>query len=68
MIGVSGARAKKRLRYAISRLAVRDEVGAVLEKYLPQEESYGRELFIEKRDKVFELTLDLAINHQRWAA
>ena len=50
-----------------TRLAVRDEVGAVLDKYLP-EESYGKELFIEKRDKVFELTLDLAINHQRWAA
>ena len=24
-------------------------------------------LFDEKRDKVFELTLDLAINHQKWA-
>jgi len=58
---------KERLCYAIFRLAVRDEVGAVLDKYLP-EESYGKELFIEKRDKVFELTLDLAINHQRWAA
>lgn len=50
-----------------TRLAVRDQVGAVLDQYLP-EESYNKELFIEKRDKVFELTLDLAINHQRWAA
>ena len=50
-----------------TRLAVRDQVGAVLDQYLP-DESYNKELFIEKRDKVFELTLDLAINHQRWAA
>lgn len=50
-----------------TRLAVRDEMGAVLDEYLP-EESYDKELFIQKRDKVFELTLDLAINHQRWAA
>src|SRR5690606_11267099 len=32
------------------------------------EESYDKELFAEKRDKVFELTLDLAINHLKWAA
>ncbi len=50
-----------------TRLTVRDEVGAVLDEYLP-EESYDKDLFIQKRDKVFELTLDLAINHQRWAA
>jgi type I restriction enzyme, R subunit len=50
-----------------TRLAVRDEVGAVLDEYLP-EASYDKDLFIQKRDKVFELTLDLAINHQRWAA
>ena len=50
-----------------TRLAVRDEVGAVLDEYLP-EESYGKDLFIQKRDRIFELTLDLAINHQRWAA
>ncbi|MGM0563573.1 MAG: type I restriction endonuclease subunit R [Pseudomonadota bacterium] len=50
-----------------TRLAVRDEVGAVLDEHLP-EESYDKELFIQKRDRVFELTLDLAINHQRWAA
>jgi type I restriction enzyme R subunit len=50
-----------------TRLAVRDEVGTVLNKYLP-EESYDKVLFIQKRDRVFELTLDLAINHQRWAA
>ena len=30
-----------------TRLAVRDEVGAVLDEYLP-EESYDKELFIEK--------------------
>ena len=50
-----------------TRLAVRDAVGAVLDKHLP-EDSYGKEIFLEKRDKVFELTLDLAINHLRWAA
>jgi len=50
-----------------TRLAVRDQVGAILDQYLP-EDSYNKELFIEKRDKVFELTLDLAINHQRWTA
>ncbi|ADE15095.1 type I site-specific deoxyribonuclease, HsdR family [Nitrosococcus halophilus Nc 4] len=50
-----------------TRLAVRDEVGAVLDEYLP-EDSYDKELFLLKRDRVFELTLDLAINHQRWAA
>ena len=50
-----------------TRLAVRDEVGAVLDEYLP-ENSYDKKLFVQKRDKVFELTLDLAINHQRWAA
>ncbi|GGX52729.1 type I restriction endonuclease subunit R [Saccharospirillum salsuginis] len=50
-----------------TRLTVRDEVGAVLDDYLP-EESYDRDLFLQKRDRVFELTLDLAINHQRWAA
>ena len=50
-----------------TRLAVRDEVDTVLNKYLP-EEIYDKDLFMQKRDKVFELTLDLAINHQRWAA
>lgn len=50
-----------------TRLAVRDEVGAVLDEHLP-EESYDKDLFLLKRDRVFELTLDLAINHQRWAA
>lgn len=50
-----------------TRLAVRDEVGAVLDEHLP-EEGYDKDLFIQKRDRVFELTLDLAINHQRWAA
>lgn len=48
-----------------TRLVVRDKVGEVLDEYLP-EESYDRDLFIEKRDKVFDLALDLAINHRRW--
>lgn len=50
-----------------TRLAVKDEVAAVLDKHLP-EESYDKDLFAEKRDKIFELTLDLAINHRKWAA
>ena len=50
-----------------TRMAVRDEVGAVLDQHLPQE-SYDRDAFIEKRDQVFDLTLDLAINELRWAA
>ena len=50
-----------------TRLTVRDEVGAVLDEYLP-DESYDKDLFTEKRDKIFELTLDLAINHRKWAA
>ncbi|MBD1399871.1 type I restriction endonuclease subunit R [Pelovirga terrestris] len=50
-----------------TRLSVRDEVGAVLDRYLP-EDTYDKDLFTQKRDKVFELTLDLAINQQRWAA
>tara|TARA_R110001592_G_scaffold343029_1_gene633170 strand:- start:10118 stop:13366 length:3249 start_codon:yes stop_codon:yes gene_type:complete len=50
-----------------TRLAVRDKVGKVLDELLP-EEGYDKELFIQKRDQVFDLTLDLAINHQKWAA
>ena len=50
-----------------TRLAVRDEVGAVLDEYLPAE-SYDKDLFVKKRDQIFELTLDLAINHRKWAA
>ncbi|WP_295442104.1 type I restriction endonuclease subunit R [uncultured Thiodictyon sp.] len=50
-----------------TRLAVRDEVGKVLDLNLPQE-GYDKDLFTQKRDKVFELTLDLAINHRKWAA
>ena len=50
-----------------TRLTVRDEVGAVLDEFLP-EDSYDKDLFVEKRDKIFELTLDLAINHRKWAA
>lgn len=50
-----------------TRINVRDEMEAVLDEYLP-EESYDKELFIQKRDQVYELTLDLAINHQKWAS
>jgi type I restriction enzyme R subunit len=50
-----------------TRLAVRDEVGKVLDFHLP-DKGYDKDLFTEKRDKVFELTLDLAINHRKWAA
>ena len=50
-----------------TRLAVRDEVGAVLDEYLP-DVSYDKNPFAEKRDKIFELTLDLAINHRKWDA
>ena len=50
-----------------TRLAVRDEVGKVLDAYLP-DEGYDKDLFTQKRDNVFELTLDLAINHRKWAA
>lgn len=50
-----------------TRLAVKDEVGEILNLHLP-EESYDKALFTEKRDKIFELALDLAINHRKWAA
>lgn len=50
-----------------TRLAVRDEVGKVLDAYLP-DDGYDKDLFTQKRDNVFELTLDLAINHRKWAA
>ena len=50
-----------------TRMSVRDEVTNVLDEYLP-EESFDKSLFEQKRDEIFELTLDLAINHQRWAA
>jgi len=53
-------------------------VQAELQHSLPKDEfyrltrtkvnSYDKHLFAQKRDKVFELTLDLAINHQKWAA
>ena len=50
-----------------TRLAVRDEIGAVLDEYLPVE-SYYKDIFVEKRNNVFELALDLAINNLKWAA
>tara|TARA_R110002049_G_scaffold20717_2_gene75870 strand:- start:6779 stop:10057 length:3279 start_codon:yes stop_codon:yes gene_type:complete len=50
-----------------TRFAVRDEIGKVLDSYLP-EDAFGKELFIDKRDRAFELTLDLAINNRKWAA
>ena len=49
-----------------TRQTVRDEVEAVLDQHLP-EESYDKDLFLEKRDRIFDLTLDLAINHRKWA-
>lgn len=49
-----------------TRLMVRDAVGAVLHKNLP--DSYDRALFTEKRDSVFELALDLAEHGAKWAA
>lgn len=49
-----------------TRLAVRDEVEAVLDEHLP--DGYDKDLFVQKRDNVFELTLNLAINHLKWAA
>ena len=50
-----------------TRLAVRKKVGTVLDEFLPPA-SYDKDLFQEKRDRVFELTLDLAINRKKWAA
>ena len=50
-----------------TRLAVKDEVSRVLDTFLPHD-SYDTIVFNEKRDKVFEMTLDLAINRLRWAA
>ena len=50
-----------------TRLAVKDEVSRVLDNFLLHD-SYDTIVFNEKRDKVFELTLDLAINRLRWAA
>lgn len=50
-----------------TRLTVRDKVGEVLDEFLP-EDGYDKDLFVQKRDQVFDLTLDLAINHQKWAA
>jgi type I restriction enzyme R subunit len=50
-----------------TRLAVKDEVSRVLDAHLPAE-GYDTAIFNEKRDKVFELTLDLAINRLKWAA
>lgn len=50
-----------------TRLAVQDEVGRVLDMHLPVE-GCDKVLFDVTRNKVFELTLDLAINHRKWAA
>ena len=49
-----------------TRLKVRDQVAAVLAKHLPKT-AYNKDQFFETRDKVFDLTLDLAINHRKWA-
>lgn len=50
-----------------TRLSVRDVVGEVLDEYLPKD-SYGKKLYTERRDSVFEMALDLAINNRMWAA
>ncbi len=50
-----------------TRLRVREQLAEVLDECLPQE-SYDKSLFSEKCDKLFELTLDLSINHRKWAA
>jgi len=50
-----------------SRKVVRDEVEAVLHEHLP-EDGYDRATFRKKSEKVFDLTLDLAINQRKWAA
>jgi len=48
------------LKDSQTRLAVRNEVGAVLDA--------NKQVFTQKRDNLFELALDLAINHLKWAA
>ena len=50
-----------------TRLGVRHQVDLVLAEHLPKT-AYTKEQFYETRDKVFDLTLDLAINRQKWAA
>jgi len=47
----------------------RDRLKAAAVRLNPDisEDSYDKDLFIQKRDRVFELTFDLAINHRRWA-
>ncbi|MGD1901731.1 MAG: type I restriction endonuclease subunit R [Geitlerinemataceae cyanobacterium] len=50
-----------------TRLSVRHQVATVLAEHLPKT-AYTKEQFFETRDKVFDLTLDLAINSQKWAA
>jgi len=50
-----------------TQMRVRDAIEAVLDKCLP-EDAYDRRLFIEKRDQVFDLVLDHAVHHRKWAA
>jgi type I restriction enzyme R subunit len=50
-----------------TRIRVREQLAEVLDECLPQE-SYDKSLFNEKCEKLFELTLDLSINHRKWAA
>jgi len=49
-----------------TKLAVRDTVGEILDQHLPK--SYDRAEFTQKRDGVFDLVVDLAANHRKWAA
>jgi type I restriction enzyme M protein len=58
---------QERYRDNSTRIVVRDEVGYILDEHLPVE-SYDKQLFVTKRDQVFELALNLAINHRKWAA
>lgn len=49
-----------------TRAVVRDTIGEVLDAHLP--DSYDRALFAEKRDNIYDLTLELAANHEKWAS
>ena len=50
-----------------TKLLVHDAVEEVLEKHLPGD-SYGTELFVDRRNKIVDLAMDLTINGLRWAA
>jgi len=54
-------------RYESSNIVREFYVNQLCTRKLP-EESYDKEVFVEKRDNVFELALDLARNGLKWAA